>query len=98
VNNSPGFANQQHFFLTGVVSTWPNLLEAQPSNSTALSSQVQDTRADRKIKRALQTLLHPEMVGRSFQVLALESGIDLVAPLACFKFARDPRSTISSHF
>jgi SAM-dependent MidA family methyltransferase len=88
-----GFTDQHHF-LTGVVSTWPNLLEARASNSTALSSQVQDAAADRKIKRALKTLLHPEMLGRAFQVLVLEKNADPSATqLAGFKFAREPRQT-----
>ena len=88
-----GFTDQHHF-LTGVISTWPNLLEDRPSNSTALGSQVQDAAADRKIKRALQTLLHPEMLGRAFQVLVLETKNDPnVPPLAGFKFAREPRLT-----
>jgi SAM-dependent MidA family methyltransferase len=47
--------------------------------------------ADAKNKRALQTLLHPEMLGRAFQVLALEKGFDRAAPLAGFRFARNPR-------
>ena len=43
-------------------------------------------------KRALQTLLHPEMLGRAFQVLALAKDVDLVAvPLAGFKYTRGPR-------
>lgn len=37
-------------------------------------------------KRGLQTLLHPEMLGRSFQVLAL--GKNFNAPLAGFRFVR----------
>lgn len=40
-------------------------------------------------KRALQTLLHPEMLGRSFQVLALAK--DFHENLAGFRFARRPR-------
>ena len=73
------------------------MLQARSSNSTV--RQLPDRRVcvgdvDERIKRALQTLLHPEMLGRSFQILALERGIDLVAPLAGFKFARDPRSTL----
>lgn len=63
----------QHHFLTGIISAWPQLVE------------------DEKSKRALQTLLHPEMLGRAFQVLALNRDVDLVASLAGFKFARDPR-------
>jgi len=35
---------------------------------------------DSKTKRALQTLLHPEMLGRAFQVLALAKDVDRVAP------------------
>jgi SAM-dependent MidA family methyltransferase len=86
-----GFTDQYHF-LAGVISAWSNLLETRPSNSTALSSQVQDTLADRKIKRELQTLLHPEMLGRAFQVLALEKKANPGASrLAGFKFAREPR-------
>jgi hypothetical protein len=37
----------------------------------------------------LQTLLHPEMLGRTFQVLGLEKNVDPEATrLAGFKFAR----------
>jgi SAM-dependent MidA family methyltransferase len=39
-------------------------------------------------KRALQTLLHPEMLGRNFQALAL--GKNFVEKLSGFLFARDP--------
>jgi hypothetical protein len=39
-------------------------------------------------------LLHPEMLGRSFQVLALAKGVDLAARLSGFKFARDPREVL----
>jgi hypothetical protein len=39
----------------------------------------------------LQTLLHPEMLGRAFQVLALAKNVEVEAtPLAGFKFARHP--------
>jgi SAM-dependent MidA family methyltransferase len=47
-----------------------------------------DVDFDPSEKRALQTLLHPEMLGRSFQVLAL--GKDFHEKLAGFQFARDP--------
>jgi len=43
---------------------------------------------DASEKRALQTLLHPEMLGRNFQALAL--GKDFHETLAGFQFARDP--------
>jgi SAM-dependent MidA family methyltransferase len=46
-----------------------------------------------KARRELQTLLHPEMLGRAFQVLGLTKNIDPVAPpLAGFQFARQLRS------
>ncbi|HEY6071704.1 MAG TPA: SAM-dependent methyltransferase [Chthoniobacterales bacterium] len=67
-----GFTDQHHF-LTGIISAFPELI------------------AEEKSKRALQTLLHPEMLGRSFQVLALAKDVELAEPLSGFKFARDPR-------
>ncbi len=45
--------------------------------------------------RALQTLLHPEMLGRVFQVLLLNKDVDLAPPLAGFKFARDAQSLLN---
>jgi SAM-dependent MidA family methyltransferase len=66
----------QHHFLTGIISKYPEIVAAENS------------------KRALQTLLHPEMLGRSFQVLALAKNVDLVAPLSGFKFARDFRKAL----
>jgi SAM-dependent MidA family methyltransferase len=52
--------------------------------------------APEKSKRALQTLLHPEMLGRAFQVLALNKEVDSAAPLAGFKFARDSRRVLGN--
>jgi SAM-dependent MidA family methyltransferase len=49
---------------------------------------------EEQLKRALQTLLHPEMLGRSFQVLALSRDVDLGASLSGFKFARDARKEL----
>jgi SAM-dependent MidA family methyltransferase len=57
---------------------------------TGLISKFPEIAGERS-KSALQTLLHPEMLGRSFQVLALAKDVDFVAPLSGFKFARDPR-------
>jgi len=86
-----GFADQHHF-LTGIASSWPELLQMDSADSTALDSRV-STGDDRKTKRALQTLLHPEMLGRAFQVLALAKNVDPGASrLAGFKFAREPDS------
>jgi len=61
---------------------------------TGIISTFPDIAAPEKSKRALQTLLHPEMLGRSFQVLALAKDIDISAPLSGFKFAGDPRRTL----
>ena len=68
----------QHHFLAGIISEWPDLAQG----------------VDPKIKRALQTLLHPEMLGRTFQVLALAKDVDVPTPLAGFKFAREARSAL----
>jgi SAM-dependent MidA family methyltransferase len=68
----------QHHFITGIIS---ELLNDEFSG-------------DAKAKRALQTLLHPEMLGRVFQVLALAKDVDLTAGLSGFKFARPARSAL----
>ncbi len=70
-----GFTDQHHF-LTGIISTFPEIV------------------TEEKSKRALQTLLHPEMLGRSFQVLALAKDVDLATPLSGFKFGRSARDTL----
>jgi SAM-dependent MidA family methyltransferase len=69
----------QHHFFTGIVSKFPELLQD----------------LDAKSKRALQTLLHPEMLGRTFQVLGLAKAVDPDAKLSGFKFGRDPRAALS---
>src|SRR5436309_2630279 len=78
-----GFTDQHHF-ITGILSE--------------LSRDELQQNVDGKAKRALQTLLHPEMLGRSFQVLALEkdapAAVGVAAPFAGFKFAREPRSAL----
>jgi SAM-dependent MidA family methyltransferase len=72
-----GFTDQHHF-LTGIIS--------QSESDDRGQSLLADSR---KAKRELQTLLHPEMLGRAFQVLALAKNVDVEAPpLAGFKFAR----------
>jgi SAM-dependent MidA family methyltransferase len=70
-----GFADQHHF-LTGIISVFPEIVVAEKS------------------KRALQTLLHPEMLGRSFEILALSKDVDLATPLSGLKFARDAREAL----
>ena len=69
-----GFTDQHHF-LTGLLASRPDF----PSEPDL----------DRKAKRELQTLLHPEMMGRSFQTLALSKNVDPGLRLAGFKFARN---------
>ena len=61
---------------------------------TGIISKYPEIVAPEKSKRALQTLLHPEMLGRGFQVLALAKDVDLETPLRGFKFARDPREAL----
>ena len=74
-----GFTDQHHF-ITGIISE--------------LGHDIAQDDADAKAKRALQTLLHPEMLGRNFQILALGKNVDAVASLAGLKFAREPRSVL----
>jgi SAM-dependent MidA family methyltransferase len=75
-----GFTDQHHF-LAGIISELGDW--GQPSLADSP-----------KAKRALQTLLHPEMLGRAFQVLALAKNVDSSARLAGFKFAREPGSSL----
>jgi SAM-dependent MidA family methyltransferase len=74
-----GFTDQHHF-LTGIIS--------QSESGDHGQSLLGDSR---KSKRELQTLLHPEMLGRAFQVLVLAKNVGPETnPLAGFKFARQP--------
>lgn len=78
-----GFTDQYHF-LTGIISE----LSRRGWNQSLLADSP-------KAKRELQTLLHPEILGRAFQVLALAKNVGLEEPrLAGFKFARELRSVI----
>jgi SAM-dependent MidA family methyltransferase len=65
----------QHHFLTGILAAYPDLMEKAPP----------------KFRREVQTLLHPEMLGRSFQVLAFQGGISAPLELAGFRFAAKER-------
>ena len=72
-----GFTDQHHF-LTGIISELGGGGSPDPSAGDWGQSP-----------RELQTLLHPEMLGRTFQVLGLEKNVDPgAARLAGFKFAR----------
>jgi SAM-dependent MidA family methyltransferase len=76
-----GFTDQHHF-LTGIISELGDWDQSSVADSP-------------KAKRALQTLLHPEMLGRAFQALALAKNVDPTAPPpAGFKFAREPHSVL----
>ena len=75
-----GFTDQHHF-LSGIISG----LDYGGSDKALVSLAS-------KAKRQLQTLLHPEMLGRAFQVLGLTKNIDPgPQPLSGFKFASVPR-------
>jgi SAM-dependent MidA family methyltransferase len=74
-----GFTDQHHF-ATGVV--------------TALLPEQFGADADARTRRALQTLLHPEILGTTFQFLALTKNAPASAPLSGLKFARDPRNAL----
>jgi SAM-dependent MidA family methyltransferase len=84
-----GFTDQHHF-LTGIISQFGRGGPPEPPAGDWGQSPLPDSR---KAKRELQTLLHPEMLGRAFQVLALTKNLDANAPpLAGFKFARARRN------
>lgn len=80
-----GFADQHHF-LTGIISELGRGGSPEPPGDDWGQSSLPNSR---KAKRELQTLLHPEMLGRAFQVLALAKNVGLERdPLAGFKFGR----------
>ncbi len=66
----------QYHFLTGILAEHADFLE----------------NASPKIRRELQTLLHPEMLGRSFQVLVLSRGLSPSPKLSGLHFQRHSRS------
>jgi SAM-dependent MidA family methyltransferase len=80
-----GFTDQHHF-LTGIISELGRGGSLGPPAGDGGQSPLPDSP---KTTRELQTLLHPEMLGRTFQVLGLEKNVDPgTARLAGFKFAR----------
>ena len=91
-----GFADQHHF-LTGIVAKLGRGGSPEPP-ATASPARTDWGQSplplDFKSQCQLQTLLHPEMLGRSFQVLALSKDVDLAPPLSGFKFGRDARETL----
>jgi SAM-dependent MidA family methyltransferase len=74
-----GFTDQHHF-VTGV--------------ATGLMPELFDVHSDPGSRRALQTLLHPELLGTTFQFLALTKRVTPDSQLSGFKFARDTRAVL----
>lgn len=86
-----GFTDQHHF-LTGIISQFDG--GGAPEASAGDSGQ-SPLPVSRKGSRELQTLLHPEMLGRAFQVLALAKNIGAETnPLAGFRFATESRASL----
>jgi len=86
-----GFTDQHHF-LSGIMSELGRSGSPEPTAADWAQSTLPDSP---KAKRELQTLLHPEMLGRAFQVLVLSKNVDPAAPkLAGFKFAHEPGSLV----
>ena len=71
-----GFTDQHHF-LTGIISELGRGGSAEPPAADWSEVPLHDSP---KTKRALQTLLHPEMLGRAFQVLVLKNNVGATAP------------------
>jgi SAM-dependent MidA family methyltransferase len=68
----------QHHFITGLISTKLDLVEE--SNASE--------------RRGLQTLIHPEFLGTTFQFLALRKNVESMIPLMGFKYARPARPAL----
>ena len=75
-----GFTDQHHFIVALGALHFP--------------AEIADTAASQRELRAFKTLMHPQMMGRSFQVLGLEKGRGSPAPLTGFRFARDAREAL----
>ncbi|MDQ6765057.1 MAG: SAM-dependent methyltransferase, partial [Verrucomicrobiota bacterium] len=74
-----GFADQHHF-ITGLLSA-------------ALGAEFGPA-ASAKTRRALQTLLHPNFLGLSFQFLGLSKNVPASIVLDGFRFGGDARATL----
>lgn len=75
-----GFTDQHHF-ITGLL--------------TGVAQTEAGEEAEPSARRALQTLLHPELMGTRFQYLALGKEVPAVE-LSGFRFARDARSSLGT--
>jgi SAM-dependent MidA family methyltransferase len=74
-----GFADQHHF-ITGLL--------------TGKAGREFEGAADAQARRALQTLMHPTMLGMTFQFLVLSKSVADDVQLAGLRFARDARETL----
>lgn len=70
----------QHHFVAGMLERYPAVVMG----------------GDFKTRRELQTLMHPELLGRTYQLLVLSRGVLQDATLSGLKFARDPHSGLGS--
>ena len=70
-----GFTDQHHFIVALGTLHFPETIA--------------DTPASQRELRAFKTLMHPQMMGRTFQVLALEKETNFPTPLTGLRFARD---------
>ena len=75
-----GFTDQHHF-IVGL-----SRLQFDDAAPVTLAAQ--------KELRALQTLMHPTLMGRSFKALCLSKGIAAAPPLAGFQYATDSRAAL----
>jgi SAM-dependent MidA family methyltransferase len=90
-----GFTDQHHF-LMGIIDLLGRGGSPEPPDEFGFTGDWGQSLLPLGAKgvRELQTLLHPEMLGRAFQVLGLAKHFQLAERLAGFRFARDPRSTL----
>ena len=61
---------------------------------TALATTFLPNELDERDRRALQTLLHPELLGRTYQLTALSKNLPNRGQLTGFKFACDPHTAL----
>ena len=78
-----GFTDQHHFIVALGALHFP--------------ATIPDTPASQRELRAFKTLMHPQMMGRTFQVLTLEKATTSPTPLTGLRFARDAAATLGLH-
>jgi SAM-dependent MidA family methyltransferase len=90
-----GFTDQHHF-ITGLISELGRGGSSEPpaNASPARTDWGQSPLPSPKERRGLQTLLHPEFLGTTFQFLALRKNVESMIPLMGFKYARPARPAL----